>query len=419
MGTLCVLTALSGTVPTYATDRTAHAAWTRARMLAERSRQQLRLQQIRGIRKAEITRQEAASTTDAILGDQVVPYIVQGHGWSTSLELVNTCSESSHYLIRFYDSAGNLKELYTGNESGNRYVGIRSGDDHPVKGASGWYFPDTGDELLQAHGRFLEDNNGCITGTAEYFIEDGDSFLSAETAFQRISDGWVVPFANFQFEEFDLTCQTAYSIAGMGDTLTLDAYSRSGDHLKTAVLGNVHHEVFAFSDHLAGVDAGLGVMKIRGSSVVVGLSFCNGKLEEASLFAFPLGTAEQLPWTTAFDIKHTGSHQYLLDTRHQFLATVTIHNPNRSARRYKARIVFTDEDGFTVGEAYMLSTEENQSRVTTPGPMPMRVSGESEGSFGGKLSVTTTGWDSQLDWDLATVKIESCESLSTLDGTCR
>lgn len=106
------------------------------------------------------------------------------------------------------------------------------------------------------------------------------------------------------------------------------------------------------------------------------------------------------------------SRQDLLGTRHHYLATVTIYNPNRSARRYKARITLMDEDGFTVGEAYLLSTKE-APRGITPGAMPMKVAGESEGSFGGKLSVTTPGWDSQLNAHEATVEIESCGSLST------
>ena len=122
---LCVLTlvfsGLTGTVQeAFATDRWKHAAARRAHLLAERSRYQQRLRQSLGIRRAEISSQQAASTAEDIPGSQFVPYIVQGHGWSTSLDLINTCSEASHYRIRFYDSTGTLKELYTGNESGTR-----------------------------------------------------------------------------------------------------------------------------------------------------------------------------------------------------------------------------------------------------------------------------------------------------------
>ena len=221
-----------------------------------------------------------------------IPYIVQGQGWNTGLTIINTCEEPKPYLVGFYNSEGEFQELEAAHWD-KRYNGIGTAEDDPVgKESIFWWFSDPGErELLQAYGMFLNDGDGCITGTAEYFIKGKERTLIAVSAFQDMADGWMTSFVNLDhsnvgppgtFED----CQTSYAISGVGEEVTLQAYQFSGELIGEASLGPVYHTSFPISRYFP--EEGIGILKITGKSVVTGLEFCNGQLVEASLHSFPL-----------------------------------------------------------------------------------------------------------------------------------
>ena len=201
----------------------------------------------------------------------------------TQLAIVNTCDEPKHFRLEFYDAHGNPQllvyrdgELQSHLDSTEDYFRLPAGPIDKNRWTwAGFRNPlQDPNELILAYGIFTDDGDGCITGEAHYRSLHGEG-APVTLPFRELADGWTVRF--FKNDAGSGGCETTYAISGVGEPITLEAYTRHGELVGSAELGNVYLEAFHIDQHIPvkAEDRIDGVLRIRGKSVVNGYAFCD------------------------------------------------------------------------------------------------------------------------------------------------
>ena len=222
-----------------------------------------------------------------------IPHIAQGQGWSTFINVLNTCSRPVTYDIDLWGGNGERQGFAFFGDDGKRYSGMYNGED-PMMGKAThsfalFSFEVEDKELLQGFGHLVDDGGGCISVDTEYVQE----LSSGEYPFATVPLLHMAPSAKvFTLNLTRSNCDYGVAIASTGKTVNLEAVDHKLSTVGTARLKNVHHTAFALKDKipdLKGVVT-IGQLRVTGEAAAVALEFCDGELAQFLLPNYtPLG----------------------------------------------------------------------------------------------------------------------------------
>ena len=290
------------------------------------------------------------TTANLQAGNRIIPYLVQTPDFSTTIQIINLCSEPSGYLIHFIGSDGERTDFAF--SSGELWSGVYEEDISP--GANYFFsLPESEDEIRQGYGEIVDDGNGCIAFEVSYrqSLPDG-SFKWARTVPRPLSSsGVAVPF--FFMDSETLSCDTAVAIAGDGTRVSLEATDgiTPGETLDRIELGPVYFAAVTVKDQFPLASANnngssAGVLRILGNVSAVASLTCNGELI-GYRYVHPLPSATQREGyeVVSFAAKYLGYNMY---SGHQYSYRLELRNPTQTKRTYRATLLFRDADGFVV-----------------------------------------------------------------------
>ena len=189
-----------------------------------------------------------ALSIPAVAADLYVPHIAQGHGWQTTLLVINTCDQPVDYFgIDFFDHNGDQQEFKV-TEERLPWTGAYSNEPLGKNGIA-LVFPNLEDELISGYG-IVQDETGCIRGDIIY-TQERENPNDADNPY--ISYATIVPqekvskqvIAFFSGEG----CETALALAGMGGSVKIEAHDLStGDFYGRHTVRGVKHTAFEVSE---------------------------------------------------------------------------------------------------------------------------------------------------------------------------
>ena len=216
----------------------------------------------------------------ALTSRRHIPHIAQGHGWSTWIYVLNTCSRPVTYDMDFFGEDGRRKSFAFRDfreDDEKRYNGIYNGE-APMAGKDIHLFslPDTGRELLQGFGHLIDNGEGCVSVDTEYHqtLPSGERRRSTVPLQRMTPNGLVFALPG---------CSLGVAIAGTGGNVRIEAVDYNLNSMGSADLGEIYHTAFALKDKLPQLRTVPGQLRIVGEAAAVGLEFCDGELAQFRL----------------------------------------------------------------------------------------------------------------------------------------